>query len=368
MKERKKEDGLIAQEDTDSANSKKRRRILDDTGLREASRSKKSKKPTKQHEICTEKSAKDQNIKTESTFTWIEGQISGADSIEHSEHKNKMGKKRMSGLVDVTEFPAGATSEILDNESSRGERKGLQVERKHSEATDPEEDPTSRKEKKRLRRERRHREAADLENDQASRKEKKRLRRERKHSEAADLENDQASRKEKKRLRRERRQIIASVDAEDEKTVQKETGRLGKEPKKNILLDKTSPSTCIEQKSKNTKTPKLTNNTKDSKQNTTDILQTGNNKPTKILESRKLESGAEQWNPDALSGDAARKNKFLRLLGAGKSNNLDHSARISGPSKKLQDLLQIETELAKQFDAGTRMKHDGQGKRRGLGA
>jgi len=122
MKERKKEDGLIAQEDTDSANSKKRRRILDDTGLREASRSKKSKKPTKQHEICTEKSAKDQNIKTESTFTWIEGQISGADSIEHSEHKNKMGKKRMSGLVDVTEFPAGATSEILDNESSRGER------------------------------------------------------------------------------------------------------------------------------------------------------------------------------------------------------------------------------------------------------
>jgi hypothetical protein len=65
-----------------------------------------------------------------------------------------------------------------------------------------------------------------------------------------------------------------------------------------------------------------------------------------------------------LSGDAARKDKFLRLLGAGKANG-------EGSSKKVKaevDLEKVQNNLERQFDAGVKMKHEGGGKRRGLGA
>ena len=80
-------------------------------------------------------------------------------------------------------------------------------------------------------------------------------------------------------------------------------------------------------------------------------------------------ASAEQWNPDALSGDAARKSKFLRLLGAGKSAGSDAStkpARSSGGASA--DIQRVESELERQFEAGIRMKHGGQSKRMGLGA
>lgn len=77
-------------------------------------------------------------------------------------------------------------------------------------------------------------------------------------------------------------------------------------------------------------------------------------------------NGGEQWNADALTGDAARKDKFLRLLGASKVTGTDK------PSKKVkakpEDLVRMENDLERQFEAGIKMKHDAQGKRRGLGA
>ncbi len=75
---------------------------------------------------------------------------------------------------------------------------------------------------------------------------------------------------------------------------------------------------------------------------------------------------ADQWNPDALNGGAARKDKFLRLLGAGKVNGVEKAAKKV--KREHVDLKQIENELERQFDTGVRMKHDGKGKRRGLGA
>lgn len=80
-------------------------------------------------------------------------------------------------------------------------------------------------------------------------------------------------------------------------------------------------------------------------------------------------ASAEQWNPDALSGDAARKSKFLRLLGAGKNAGAGASAqpaRSSGGAGN--DIQRVESELERQFEAGIRMKHGGQSKRMGLGA
>ncbi|KAH7409060.1 small acidic protein family-domain-containing protein [Cadophora sp. MPI-SDFR-AT-0126] len=77
--------------------------------------------------------------------------------------------------------------------------------------------------------------------------------------------------------------------------------------------------------------------------------------------------GAEQWNPDALTGDAARRNKFLRLLGAGKG-----SSKGVEKDKKDKDngvnIKKIQEELERQFEAGVKMKHDGGSKKRGLGA
>ncbi|KAL2068674.1 hypothetical protein VTL71DRAFT_15012 [Oculimacula yallundae] len=78
--------------------------------------------------------------------------------------------------------------------------------------------------------------------------------------------------------------------------------------------------------------------------------------------------GAEQWNPDALTGDAARKDKFLRLLGASKGP----SKGVEKDKKKKKDtgvdIVKIQEELERQFEAGVKMKHDGGPKKRGLGA
>lgn len=90
----------------------------------------------------------------------------------------------------------------------------------------------------------------------------------------------------------------------------------------------------------------------------------GDSKRAKTEESNGQTNGAEQWNPDALSGDAARKDKFLRLLGAGKSNGASSSNKVSADV----DLEKVQNDLERQFDAGVRMKHEQGGKRRGLGA
>lgn len=80
--------------------------------------------------------------------------------------------------------------------------------------------------------------------------------------------------------------------------------------------------------------------------------------------------GAEQWNPDALTGDASRKDKFLRLLGAGKGASKDTSKKEKKPKHNDAgvDIFKISADLERQFEQGVKMKHDGGAKRRGLGA
>ncbi|KAK2629980.1 hypothetical protein QTJ16_000800 [Diplocarpon rosae] len=84
--------------------------------------------------------------------------------------------------------------------------------------------------------------------------------------------------------------------------------------------------------------------------------------------------GAEQWNPDKLTGDAARKDKFRRLLGAGKVASKEgeksnkEKKEMKGKNQPAVDIDKITLDLERQFEAGNKMKHDGGRKRRGLGA
>ncbi|TGO24307.1 hypothetical protein BPAE_0106g00100 [Botrytis paeoniae] len=89
-------------------------------------------------------------------------------------------------------------------------------------------------------------------------------------------------------------------------------------------------------------------------------------KPTEKPEEPKVEKEvAAQWNADALDGDAQRKSKFLRLLGAGKGGAVNGKGV---EAKGKGDIQKVQSELERQYDYGMKMKHDGGGKRRGLGA
>ena len=74
----------------------------------------------------------------------------------------------------------------------------------------------------------------------------------------------------------------------------------------------------------------------------------------------------ENWNIEALTGDEARKQKYLRLLGAGKSAG--ESTKTQKSSKKDTDITKVQTDLELQYESSMKKKHDGGSKRRGLGA
>lgn len=79
-------------------------------------------------------------------------------------------------------------------------------------------------------------------------------------------------------------------------------------------------------------------------------------------------NGGEQWNVEALEGDTKRKEKFLRLLGGKKPNGEATTNGYNASSTSRSNITQVQNDLERQFDTGMRMKHDGQGHKRGLGA
>ncbi|SPO00719.1 uncharacterized protein DNG_03467 [Cephalotrichum gorgonifer] len=77
---------------------------------------------------------------------------------------------------------------------------------------------------------------------------------------------------------------------------------------------------------------------------------------------------ADRWNVTALEGGSDRQNKFMKLLGGGKVAASASSAppNAGRPASKL-DIHRVQDDLQRQYDAGMRMKFEGQGQRRGLG-
>lgn len=163
----------------------------------------------------------------------------------------------------------------------------------------------------------------DVEPAVADVKEEKKSKMSKKDSEEGNSDDEKAARKEKKRLKKEKKERKAAAaleDLEDAKV---------KEAEAEKVKDKSS---------KKARQPKL---------------------------AAQPVASADQWNPDALAGDAARKNKFLRLLGAGKGAGIEAAPKKQQASDK--DIQRVESELERQFAAGIRMKHGGMGKRTGLG-
>ena len=100
---------------------------------------------------------------------------------------------------------------------------------------------------------------------------------------------------------------------------------------------------------------------------------------------------AHSWNAQYLSGGADRQDKFARLLGAGKADKKEGSAKNPEDAAKAEkkarkaerkaareleaqnaakavELQKIQQDLERQYDTGMRMKHNGGSKKRGLGA
>ncbi len=161
---------------------------------------------------------------------------------------------------------------------------------------------------------------------------------------------DDAARKERKRLKKERKRQNANREDIPEAASQN--------------LSAPESSSKRSKKSKRQKTEPLDTSTTNGTES--DMC------PAEANGTDEREANVEngdKWNPEGLNGDAARKDKFLRLLGASKikGNSTGKPAKKIEANKKLAGLSQMENELERQFEAGIRMKHDGQGKR-GLGA
>ncbi|KAI1377399.1 small acidic protein family-domain-containing protein [Hypoxylon crocopeplum] len=90
--------------------------------------------------------------------------------------------------------------------------------------------------------------------------------------------------------------------------------------------------------------------------------------PSTAAEGGATTNGGEQWNVSALEGSDKRKEKFLRLLGAKKTNGTSTTESHDGPTRSKSDIARVQHDLERQFDTGMRMKHEGQSHRKGLGA
>lgn len=175
--------------------------------------------------------------------------------------------------------------------------------------------------------------------------------------------DDKTARKEQRKRDEEQRAAIGSTEATDSKstTEKKEKKKKREKPEKKDRIEsfvaQLDPDTSKKAEEKASK--KALKKAKKSKRQ-------GLKEDATKSPAEKASGSAEQWNPDALSGDVARKQKFFRLLGAAKSSGGELPAPAAA-SKTFLDVSKMQDDLEKQFDAGVRMKHDGQSKRRGLG-
>ena len=73
-----------------------------------------------------------------------------------------------------------------------------------------------------------------------------------------------------------------------------------------------------------------------------------------------------RWNVQSLSWDDARRDKFMRLLGAASSGKATPHAPTENDALRVSDISIINSELERQYEASMRIKYDG--KKKGLGS
>ena len=280
----------------------------------------------------------------------------------------KVEKRSKKGSKEETTEEPEATAQTSELKSDRDSKNSRKSKRSADEIT--EDEPKPKKSKK-----------SKAEMDEVA-EDKPKSKKSKKSKSLADevAENEPKSQKDKKfkeskfedaaAVEKQKIEVVEAVDEQevDEEAARKEKKRLKKEKKRQQELAKTEEPIASDGRTSNKR-----KRSKDHEENA-DAVEDGNRekkhkKKAKVEEEAKNghSNGAEQWNPDALTGDAARKEKFLRLLGAGKSNG--HASKYkSSPTTKVTNISKVQDDLEKQYEAGMKLKHDGGSKRRGLGA
>lgn len=178
-----------------------------------------------------------------------------------------------------------------------------------------------------------------------------------KAEEATTKEASKEAKREKKRLEKEEKKRQEKLSKINEELAKNNLASAveEKESSKKRKRSKDEKAETTEDGTKEKKHKKSKDKTHREEANAEELAVNGNTN---------VSNGAEQWNPEALTGDAARRDKFLRLLGAGKSSR-DSSSNKHKPSTKATDILHVQEDLEKQYEAGMKLKGS---KRKGLGA
>ncbi|KAG9230240.1 small acidic protein family-domain-containing protein [Amylocarpus encephaloides] len=194
--------------------------------------------------------------------------------------------------------------------------------------------------------------------------------------------------KEKSKVSSEETKKKSKSTLEDSEENEAETKKDKKSKSSKEESDRSPPSQSLEATNarvkKSTKKAKDTKSSQITKQARTDEKHMKKRAKKQAIAERKAEKlvqkaseskqenesngkSAEQWNSDALPGDAARKSKFLRLLGAGKVKD-DAASGNEGSKKSKKEIDLVQNELERQYETGMKMKYEMGAKRRGLGA
>ncbi|KAG0645218.1 hypothetical protein D0Z07_9034 [Hyphodiscus hymeniophilus] len=188
----------------------------------------------------------------------------------------------------------------------------------------------------------------------------------------AEVKDQEASKEEKRALKEQKR---AGKEEKRAKKAKKEQEKSTTHVEENVTTEKSSKKRKHEDNGTNdiTKPEKSHKKKKNKGDVDASVLPPSLDKQDSYYSKTREEgangsSSAAQWNPDALTGEAARKDKFLRLLGAGKANAAAGDGAKHKSTAKAIDISKVQSDLERQYETGMKMKHDGGGKRRGLGA
>ncbi|KAI1076253.1 small acidic protein family-domain-containing protein [Whalleya microplaca] len=161
---------------------------------------------------------------------------------------------------------------------------------------------------------------------------------------------------------------VANGDADADVKAAQEAETPEKKKKKKRKVEEATEEDGSNEGAKEADTPETKKDKKDKKKKREEKEKAEKSVPSPAVDGKANTDVAEQWNAQALEGSDKRKEKFLRLLGAKKSNGVAATNGENVPVSSKADITRMQSDLERQFDTGMRMKHEGHGHRKGLGA